>query len=126
MESLEGKLNNLKSAWQDFARNTINSEVVKSLLSLGAEILKFANTDMGRFILVVGTATTAVGLLKKALTSERLLKFAGNFNVLTQAIAAGTTAFNVQSAAGGVFSASMYAGAASVEVFTKALENVKQ
>lgn len=121
MESLEGKLNNLKSAWQDFARNTINSEVVKSLLSLGAEILKFANTDMGRFILVVGTATTAVGLLKKALTSERLLKFAGNFNVLTQAIAAGTTAFNVQSAAGGVFSASMYAGAASVEVFTKAL-----
>lgn len=121
MESLKGKLNNLKSAWQDFARNTINSEVIKSLLSLGAEILKFANTDMGRFILVVGTATTAVGLLKKALTSERLLKFAGNFNVLTQAIAAGTTAFNVQSAAGGVFSASMYAGAASVEALTKAL-----
>ena len=50
MESLEGKLNNLKSAWQDFARNTINSEVIKSLLSLGAEVLKFANTDMGRFI----------------------------------------------------------------------------
>lgn len=121
MESLEGKLNNLKSAWQDFARNTINSEVIKSLLSLGAEVLKFANTDMGRFILVVGTATTAIGLLKKVLTAERLLKFAGNFNVLTQAVAAGTTAFNVQSAAGGIFSASMYAGAASVEALTKAL-----
>lgn len=121
MESLKGKLNNLKSAWQDFARNTINSEVIKSLLSLGAEVLKFANTDMGRFILVVGTATTAIGLLKKVLTAERLLKFAGNFNVLTQAVAAGTTAFNVQSAAGGIFSASMYAGAASVEALTKAL-----
>ena len=121
MESLKGKLNNLKSAWQDFARNTINSEVIKSLLSLGAEVLKFANTDMGRFILVVGTATTAIGLLKKVLTAERLLKFAGKFNVLTQAVAAGTTAFNVQSAAGGIFSASMYAGAASVEALTKAL-----
>ena len=49
------------------------------------------------------------------------MKFAGNFNVLTQAVAAGTTAFNVQSAAGGIFSASMYAGAASVEALTKAL-----
>lgn len=121
MNSLQGKTQQLQSAWQDFARNTIDSGMVKSILTLGTEILKFANTDMGRFILVIGTATTAIGLLKKALTAEHLLKFAGGFNVLTQAVAAGTTAFNVQSAAGGVFSASMYAGAASVEVFTKAL-----
>lgn len=121
MDSLQGKTQQLQSAWQDFARNTIDSGMVKSILTLGTEILKFANTDMGRFILVIGTATTAIGLLKKALTAEHLLKFAGRFNVLTQAVAAGTAAFNVQSAAGGVFSASMYAGAASVEAFTKAL-----
>lgn len=121
MDSLQGKTQQLQSAWQDFARNTIDSGMVKSILTLGTEILKFANTDMGRFILVIGTATTAIGLLKKALTAEHLLKFASGFNVLTQAVAAGTAAFNVQSAAGGVFSASMYAGAASVEVFTKAL-----
>lgn len=121
MNSLQGKTQQLQSAWQDFARNTIDSGMVKSILTLGTEILKFANTDMGRFILVIGTATTAIGLLKKALTAEHLLKFASGFNVLTQAVAAGTAAFNVQSAAGGVFSASMYAGAASVEVFTKAL-----
>ena len=121
MDSLQGKTQQLQSAWQDFARNTIDSGMVKSMLTLGTEILKFANTDMGRFILVIGTATTAIGLLKKALTAEHLLKFASGFNVLTQAVAAGTAAFNVQSAAGGVFSASMYAGAASVEVFTKAL-----
>lgn len=121
MDSLQGKTQQLQSAWQDFARNTIDSGMVKSILTLGTEILKFANTDMGRFILVIGTATTAIGLLKKAFTAEHLLKFAGGFNVLTQAVAAGTAAFNVQSAAGGVFSASMYAGAASVEAFTKAL-----
>lgn len=121
MDSLQGKTQQLQSAWQDFARNTIDSGMVKSILTLGTEILKFANTDMGRFILVIGTATTAIGLLKKALTAEHLLKFASGFNVLTQAVAAGTAAFNVQSAAGGVFSASMYAGAASVEAFTKAL-----
>lgn len=121
MNSLQGKTQQLQSAWQDFARNTIDSGMVKSILTLGTEILKFANTDMGRFILVIGTATTAIGLLKKALTAEHLLKFASGFNVLTQAVAAGTAAFNIQSAAGGVFSASMYAGAASVEVFTKAL-----
>lgn len=121
MDSLQGKTQQLQSAWQDFARNTIDSGMVKSILTLGTEILKFANTDMGRFILVIGTATTAIGLLKKAFTAEHLLKFASGFNVLTQAVAAGTAAFNAQSVAGGVFSASMYAGAASVEVFTKAL-----
>ena len=121
MNSLQGKTQQLQSAWQDFARNTIDNGMVKSILTLGTEILKFANTDMGRFILVIGTATTAIGLLKKALTAEHLLKFASGFNALTQAVAAGTAAFNIQSAAGGIFSASMYAGATAVEVFTKAL-----
>jgi len=121
MNSLQGKTQQLQSAWQDFARNTIDNGMVKSILTLGTEILKFANTDMGRFILVIGTATTAIGLLKKALTAEHLLKFASGFNALTQAVAAGTVAFNIQSAAGGIFSASMYAGATAVEVFTKAL-----
>ena len=121
MDSLQGKTQQLQSAWQDFARNTIDNGMVKSILTLGTEILKFANTDMGRFILVIGTATTAIGLLKKALTAEHLLKFASGFNALTQAVAAGTAAFNIQSAAGGIFSASMYAGATAVEVFTKAL-----
>ena len=31
MESLEGKLNNLKSAWQDFARNTIMIKCIRMI-----------------------------------------------------------------------------------------------
>ena len=34
MESLQGKTQQLQAAWQDFARNTIDSEVIKSLLTL--------------------------------------------------------------------------------------------
>ena len=40
MDSLKGKVQQLQLAWQDFARNTINSEVVKSLLSLGTQLIK--------------------------------------------------------------------------------------
>lgn len=121
MDSLQGKTQQLQAAWQDFARNTINSELVKSILSLGTTILNFANSDMGRFILVLGTATTAVGLLKKALTADNLLKFASGFNSLTKAVAAGTTAFQLASATGGTFRASMIAAGAGVEVLTKSL-----
>lgn len=121
MESLQGRLTQLDSAWQDFARNTIDSTVVKSLLSLGTEILKFANTDMGRFIMVITSAVAAVGLFNKVMTVTNLLKFAGASQILTQAVAAGSIAFNVASVSGNTFTASMYAVGASIEAGTKAM-----
>ena len=121
MDSLQGKVQQLQSAWQDFARNTIDGEVVKSILSLGTNILNFANSDLGRFITVLATATAAVIAFKKVLTVENLLKFAGSFTSLTKAVAAGTTAFQLTSSTAGIFKSSMVAASAGVEVLTKSL-----
>lgn len=67
MESLQGKTQQLQSAWQDFARNTIDSGMLKSILSLGTALLKFANTDMAKAIamtaaLLVGSKLLITGL----------------------------------------------------------------
>ena len=121
MESLEGKLSNLNSAWQNFARNTVNSEVVKSLITLGTTILEFANTDLGRLITASLSATVAINTFNKVLGVEKILKFIGASQTMAQTILAATTAFNVQNAAGGVFSATMYGAGAAVETLTTAL-----
>lgn len=121
MDSLQGKVQQLQSAWQDFARNTIDGEVVKSILSLGTTILNFANSDLGRFITVLGAATGAITAFKKVLTVDNLLKFASGFTSLTKAVSAGTIAFQLTSATSGVFKSSMVAAAAGVETLTKSL-----
>ena len=74
MESLEGKLNNLNSAWQNFARNTINSEVIKSLLSLGTKLIELADTDIGRLLISITALASATAILKKAFTSLEIVK----------------------------------------------------
>lgn len=43
MESLEGKTKQLQSAWQNFARNTINSEFIKGILSATTAIINFTD-----------------------------------------------------------------------------------
>lgn len=65
MDSLQGKIQQLKSAWQELARDTINSEFVKSLLNAGTSVLKFANTDLGRLITVIIALNVASSNLKK-------------------------------------------------------------
>lgn len=74
MESLEGKLNNLNSAWQSFARNTINSEVIKSLLTLGTKLIELADTDIGRLLISITALASATAILKKAFTSLEIVK----------------------------------------------------
>lgn len=43
MESLEGKTKQLQSAWQNFARNTINSEFIKGILSATTAVINFTD-----------------------------------------------------------------------------------
>lgn len=65
MESLEGKVNNLKSAWQEFATNTLNSQAIKSLIALGTQIIKLADNDFVRAIAAVIAANAAFKLFSK-------------------------------------------------------------
>lgn len=59
MESLQGKVQQLESAWQSFARNTINSDFVKNILSAVTGLIKFADAAGG----LVPILTTLVSLL---------------------------------------------------------------
>lgn len=59
MESLQGKVQQLESAWQNFARNTINSDFVKNILSAVTGLIQFADAAGG----LVPILTTLVSLL---------------------------------------------------------------
>ena len=69
MDSLNGKLTQLQSAWQSFARNTINSQVVKSLLDLGTTLIKLADTDLAKFITKLALVTMGLKLANKGYVS---------------------------------------------------------
>ncbi len=66
MESLEGHLNQLKSAFQKFANSIISSNLLKNLIDIGAAILTFASGDVGQSILKLSLFATGIGLLSRA------------------------------------------------------------
>ncbi len=43
MDSIQGRLNELKSEFQKFSADTINSEFIKSIVNAGIEVLKFVD-----------------------------------------------------------------------------------
>lgn len=69
MNSLEGHINQLNSAWQKLAKDTINSQVVKSLLDLGTTLIKLADTDLAKFITKLALVTTSLKLANKGYAS---------------------------------------------------------
>ena len=69
MNSLEGHINQLNSAWQKLAKDTINSQVVKSLLDLGTTLIKLADTDLAKFITKLALVTMGLKLANKGYVS---------------------------------------------------------
>lgn len=122
MDSLEGRTKQLQSAWQDFARNTINSEAVKSIISLGTQILKLADTDIGRFIVMLTSAKLALSLLNKAFKDFNILKNITNIFKGFREEMALQAALAPKAAAGiSTFSAATAAAKVTVQSLTKAL-----
>lgn len=78
MDSLQGKMQQLESAWQSFARNTINSDFVKNILSAVTGLIKFADTAGGLvpILTTLGSALTIfkAGSLAKGI-SDSVSKF---------------------------------------------------
>lgn len=48
MESMEGKLKNLKSAWEDFSRKLIDSDMLKNAIDSLTKLVNFLTTDVGQ------------------------------------------------------------------------------
>ena len=116
LDSIQGKINNLKSAWQNFARNTINSEFIKSIVDAGAALLEFADSDIGRVIIAVGSLATAYKLLTLAGT-----KLIASSSTLQSIMAAATLSFNVGASGATGFTAALKGTAAATKTLTATL-----
>lgn len=71
IDSIEGKINAFNSAFQELAKSFINSDLIKSIVSFGTAILKFANDKTVKSILklittfvALKTAISVLGTLK--------------------------------------------------------------
>lgn len=60
MDSIEGKISNFNSAFEELSQSLINSDFIKSVIEFGTVLLKIANSDMGQFI--TSAAALTVGL----------------------------------------------------------------
>ena len=68
MESIQAKLSQLQSTFQDFANNIISSDLAKAVLDLANGLLQIANTDLGQIVtqivLLTGLGWGATSLTK--------------------------------------------------------------
>lgn len=63
LDSIEGRLNKLKSTWQDLARDTINSDFIKVLVSIATALLEIIdNVGLFNSILIVLSVILSVKL----------------------------------------------------------------
>lgn len=54
LQSIQGRLQSLKSAWEKFAKDFISSDFIKSLVDLGTMLIKIVDSDLTKFILKFG------------------------------------------------------------------------
>lgn len=73
MDSLNGRLTQLQSAWQSFARDTIDSDWIKNILSSLTALLKLVDA-VGGLPTVLVAATSALLLFKGGLVLDTVFK----------------------------------------------------
>lgn len=84
MESLQGHLQELKSAWEEFSHNLVNSDLVKGALDVLTNVLKALNTDVGQFILKAAILSTIFGGIARGIF--KLATAEKTFSILSKAI----------------------------------------
>ena len=89
LESMQGHLQNLQSAWSEFANAMVKSSMLNKGMDILADTLHFLSSDAGQAIIKIGLLTTGLNLLAKAalgLKGLSLVKlFSGLGGVLTGA-----------------------------------------
>lgn len=80
LDSIEGKVNNFKSAFEELSQTLISSDFIKSVVDLGTALLKLANSDFAQFIIkatlaftILKGGKTAFDMLSKAVQSYSLV-----------------------------------------------------
>ena len=121
VNSLQGHLSKLNSAFQEFAKNTVNSNLIKWILDFGTQLIKLADTGVGRLTLAFISLKIATMAWNKVMDGKSLLQFVTNSKLVQKTILSMTTAFQVSTVSAGTFKSSMIAASAGVETLTRAL-----
>lgn len=50
LDSIQGRINNFKSSFEELSQNIISSDLVKFFVDLGSAVLDFFNSDFGKFV----------------------------------------------------------------------------
>lgn len=79
MESLEGKLSNLNSAWQKFSTNTLNSDFIKRLLDVATNLIKIADAA-GGLTPILTTLVGAFALFKAGSVAKGITELIDKFS----------------------------------------------
>ena len=118
MESLKGKLNNLKSAWQSFATSTIDSDWIKNILTSLTELIKFID-KIGGFPTILATATSALLLFKGGLVLDKTFKaFSSGLSLIKNGLGTIITALPNAIAAFKSFSSGVISASTAIQAAT--------
>lgn len=86
LDSIEGKLQNFQSAWEQLSYHVVNSDMIKGFIDFGTAAI----TTIDKVVQKFGALPTAIGMLGTALGGLKLFKMAKGF--LDIGTAAGTVA----------------------------------
>jgi TP901 family phage tail tape measure protein len=116
LDSIQGHINKLKSAWQNLARKTISSDFVKSIVDAGTTLVKFVDSDVGKVIIAIGSLTLAFKILTTA-----SFKFVAANSSLMGLMAALVVSFKAGALGATGFTAVLKGTAAALGTLTTAL-----
>lgn len=113
MESIQAKLSQLQSTFQDFANNVISSDLAKAVLDLANGLLQIANTDLGQTVTQI-VLLTGLGWGATSLTKALGIFKVGveQFKILGQVAGAAGAAGGITSVADAFAALSLAGGAA--------------
>lgn len=113
MESIQAKLSQLQSTFQDFANNVISSDLAKAVLDLANGLLQIANTDLGQIVTQI-VLLTGLGWGATSLTKALGIFKIGieQFKILGQVAGAAGAAGGITSVADAFAALSLAGGAA--------------
>lgn len=118
MESIQAKLSQLQSTFQDFANNVITSDLAKAVLDLANGLLQIANTDLGQIVAQI-VLLTGLGWGATSLTKALGIFKVGieQFKILGQVAGAAGAAGGITSVADAFAALSLAGGAALPIIF---------
>lgn len=102
LESMQGHLENLKSAWSEFSNAMMSSSFLNKGMDVLANILRFLASDGGKAVITLGLLTTGLNLFAKAalgLKGLSLVKLFKGFSGLGKGAKEATDALKVMQGA---------------------------